>query len=78
MEKLCVKEFLRLNPPSEDDPVSDDKRIREALSVLGYAPVSIPVHVIRKIYTFCRNSGFEITVTMVNGDWEWNFWERSI
>lgn len=71
MEKLSVKEFLRLNPPSEDDSVSDDKRIREALSALGYASVTFPVHVIRKLYPLCRNSDFQITVTMVNREWEW-------
>jgi uncharacterized 2Fe-2S/4Fe-4S cluster protein (DUF4445 family) len=71
MEKLSVKEFLRLNPPSEDDPVSDDKRIREALSALGYASVTFPVHVIRKLYPLCRNSDFQITVTMVSREWEW-------
>ena len=43
MEKFSEKVYLRLEMPTEEAAVSDEKRIRLALEVLGYAPVQIPL-----------------------------------
>ena len=71
MEKFSEKVYLRLEMPTEEAAVSDEKRIRLALEVLGYAPVQIPLAVLRKLYPLCRVAGFDITVTLVRRDGDW-------
>ncbi len=71
MQPFSVKEYLCLKMPTEDIPVSDQKRIQLALQELGYGQVSIPLKLLRKLYPLCRDAGFDITVTLVRrqGDW---------
>ena len=57
--------------PTEDLPVSDQQRIRLALEALGYAPVTFPLHVLRQLYPLCRDSGFDVTVTLVYREADW-------
>ena len=71
MEAISQKIYLSLKMPDENAPVSDADRIKAAMETLGYAPVSIPLHVLRKLYPLCRNANFDITVTMVRRDWDW-------
>ena len=71
MQALSVKEFLSLKMPTEEAPVSDQKRIELALNVLGYEPVTIPLPVLRKLYPLCREANFDITVTLVDRQTDW-------
>lgn len=71
MEKFSEKVFLQLKMPAEESAVSDEKRIRMALKTLGYMPVRIPLHILRKLYPLCRKSEFDITVTLVHRDSDW-------
>ena len=71
MEKFSEKVWLRLKMPTEDLPVSDDKRIRLALEALGYQSVSMPLAVLRRLYPLCRKADFDITVTMVRRAHDW-------
>ena len=71
MEKFSEKVFLQLKMPTEEVPVSDEKRIRLALETLGYENVQIPLAVIRQLYPLCRNVGFDITVTLVRRETDW-------
>ena len=71
MEAISKKEYLSLMMPTEALPVSDQKRIELALQTLGYAPVTIPVGVLRKLYPLCRDAGFDITVTLVHRTFDW-------
>ena len=71
MEAISKKIFLSLKMPDETAPISDAGRIQMALSMLGYNQVSIPLHVLRKLYPLCRDAGFDITVTMVKREWDW-------
>ena len=71
MEKFSEKIYLSLKMPTEEVPVSDEKRIRLALEALGYQHVSMPLVVLRKIYPLCRRADFDITVTLVRREQDW-------
>lgn len=71
MEALSKKEYLSLKMPTEEIPVSDQKRIELALNTLGYDRVTFPLKVLRKLYPLCRNAGFDITVTLVHREFDW-------
>ncbi len=71
MERLSEKIFLDLKMPSEDAPIGDRERIRLALAALGYAPVTIPLHILRKLYPMCREADFAITATLVRREADW-------
>lgn len=71
MERFSKKEYLSLKMPTEEVPVSDQRRIELALNVLGYEPVSVPLRVLRKLYPLCRNADFDITVTLVHREFDW-------
>ena len=71
MGLFSKKEYLSLKMPTEDTPVSDQRRIALALEVLGYEQVTFPVKVLRKLYPLCRDAGFDITVTLVQREFDW-------
>jgi len=71
VERFSEKVFLQLQIPSEDHPQSDQERIRQALYACGYADVTIPLQVLRKLYPMCRDCGFAITVTLIYRETEW-------
>lgn len=71
MGSFSEKVFLQLKMPTEETPVSDQRRIALALEVLGYENVSFPLEVIGKLYPLCRNAGFDITVTLVKREFDW-------
>ena len=71
MKRFSEKVFLQLKMPTEEVPLSDEKRIRLALEALGYENVQIPLAVMRRLYPLCRNAGFDITVTLVRRENEW-------
>ena len=71
MGSFSEKVFLQLKMPTEETPVSDQRRIALALEVLGYENVSFPLEVIGKLYPLCRNAGFDITATLVKREFDW-------
>lgn len=71
MDHFSKKEYLSLKMPTEEVPVSDQKRIELALNNLGYEQVTIPLKVLRKLYPLCRDAGFDITVTLVHREFDW-------
>ena len=71
MERLSKKEFLSLKMPTQELPVSDVRRITLALEEKGYQNVSVPLHVLRKLYPVCRDTQFDITVTLVRRQQDW-------
>ena len=71
MGGFSKKEYLQLKMPTEDIPLSDQKRIEIALNALGYDQVTIPLKVLRKLYPLCRDAGFDITVTLVHREFDW-------
>ena len=71
MEAIAQKLFLQLKMPTEEIPVSDEKRIKIALDTLGYSGVIIPLYVLRKLYPMCRQANYDITVTLVHREEDW-------
>lgn len=71
MRKFSAKEYLSLRMPTEENALSDQKRIQLALNTLGYENVQIPLPVLHKLYPLCRDAGFDITVTLVHRDLDW-------
>ena len=71
MKQFSVKEYLSLKMPTEDMCLSDHKRIELALHTLGYRQVSMPLHILRRLYPLCRDAGFDITVTLVQREQDW-------
>lgn len=71
MNSISKKEYLQLKMPTESVPVSDQQRIELALNTLGYAPVQIPLNVLRQLYPLCRKAAFDITVTLVHREYDW-------
>ena len=71
MDGFSKKEYLSLKMPTEDVALSDQRRIELALNTLGYAPVTFPLKVLRRLYPLCRNAGFDITVTLVHREHDW-------
>jgi len=71
MKPFSEKVFLSLKMPTEELPVSDRQRICLALQALGYEPVTVPLHILRKLYPMCRDCGYDITVTLVCGGPDW-------
>lgn len=71
MNSISKKEYLQLKMPTETVPVSDQQRIELALNTLGYAPVQIPLNVLRQLYPMCRKAAFDITVTLVHREYDW-------
>ena len=57
--------------PTEEVPVSDQKRIQLALETLGYENVTMPLPVLRMLYPMCREADFDITVTLVHRETDW-------
>lgn len=60
---LVKKYFLKLVPPSSEDPAADLDRVIRALSEVCPQEFDVPLSVAAKIPSVLRQSGFEITVT---------------
>ena len=71
MPSFSEKVFLQLNMPTEDAPISDQQRLRLALSACGYEHVTFPLSVLRRLYPLCRDCGYDITVTLVCRETDW-------
>ena len=71
MNGFSEKIYLGLKMPTEEVPVSDQKRIQLALETLGYENVTMPLSVLRMIYPMCREADFDITVTLVHRETDW-------
>ena len=71
MNTFSEKIYLSLKMPTEEENLSDHRRIVLALQTLGYEPVTIPLHILRKLYPLCRDAGFDITVTLVRRETDW-------
>ena len=71
MQSFSEKVFLNIEPPTEDSPMSDHQRIRQALQERGYENVTLPMHILRQLYPLCRDCGYQITVTLVIREFDW-------
>ena len=72
MKGFSEKVYLSLKMPTEELSVSDQKRIQLALETLGYENVTMPLSVLRMLYPMCREANFNITVTLVQRETDWD------
>ena len=63
MKAMSVKKYLQLEPPTEEDFRSSDRRIRDALQET-FGDVTVPVQTLRKLYPLCQKAEWKITVTL--------------
>ncbi|MBP3633704.1 MAG: DUF4445 domain-containing protein [Oscillospiraceae bacterium] len=71
MERFSEKVYLSLKMPTEDAAIADRERIILALNTLGYENVTMRLSVLRQLYPMCRESGFDITATVVRRGSGW-------
>ena len=71
MEQFSKKEYLRLAMPTDEDSVSDQLRLQLALEEQGYENVTIPLHILQRLYPMCREADFCVTVTLVHRETDW-------
>lgn len=70
MEALSEKVFLKLDMPNDQNRRGDRDKIFDALKE-KYGEVIIPYKILKELYPKCRESNFEITVTLVRRDYDW-------
>lgn len=70
MNSFSEKIHLRLEPPTEENTLADRERILEALRQRGISPASMTLPALRSLYPLCRESGWDITVTVVHRETE--------
>lgn len=73
MKMKCFSEkvYLEITPPTEEDTKSDQHRICQTLSDVGYKNAKIPLHILQKLYPLCRECDYHITVTLVYREKDW-------
>ncbi len=60
---ITAKEYLQLNPPTEEDSRSDQQRILDALTALGYA-ARLSLSAMRKLHSICPQANWQLTVSL--------------
>ena len=70
MKALSEKVFLKLDMPNSKDIKSDRDRILDKLKI-KYKNVDMPYKITKDLYPKCRESNFEITVTLVKRTYDW-------
>ena len=71
MKKFSEKIFLTITPPTEEDPTSNQQKIRQALSDHGYHNIKFPLKVLQNLYSVCQKADYHITVTLVYCEENW-------
>lgn len=70
MRPLSRKIFLKISPPGGGDIIGDKERILKALNP-KMGEVTLSHKILEKIYPLCRKANWEITLTLVHGESEW-------
>lgn len=66
MNSFSEKIHLTLNPPTEEQPHGDRERLLQELERLGFSPVRMALSTLQKLYPLCRDSEWDVTVTLVH------------
>ena len=69
MNPFSEKVYLHLREPTEEAPLSDQKRLCQALAERGYENVTVPLHVLRGLYPMCREGAVTVTLVYRERDW---------
>lgn len=65
MNGFSQKIHITLEAPTEEQNQADRERILRALEEKGYSPIRMSLSVLRSLYPLCRESEWDITVTVV-------------
>lgn len=65
MKRLSEKQYLTINPPTEEDSRSDHQRLIDTLSSFGYSQIHIPLTILQHLHTTCIQNDYNITVTLI-------------
>ena len=71
MESLSEKIYIELEPPTEEDARSDQRRLLDGLKE-RYGEVELPLPLLRQLYPLCRKAEWHLTVTLV---WDGTRWQ---
>lgn len=71
MQSFSEKVLIQMEQPTEDAPLSDQGRLLSTLHGYGYDNVTLPLAALQKLYPLCRDSGRNITVTLVCREETW-------
>ena len=71
MNAFSQKVFFPFPVPTEEEPTSDHRQLLDSLHQQGYAPVTLPLSVLQKLYPLCRQAEGGITVTLVCHGTDW-------
>ena len=71
MESLSEKIYIELEPPTEEDARSDQRRLLDGLKE-RYGEVGLPLPLLRQLYPLCRKAEWHLTVTLV---WDGTRWQ---
>lgn len=66
MSGFSEKIHLHLQPPGEESAQADRERILQELNGRGYGKAGMTLEAVRSLYPLCRESGWDITVTLVH------------
>ncbi|MCD7735524.1 MAG: ASKHA domain-containing protein, partial [Lachnospiraceae bacterium] len=63
---------LELTPPTEEDNISCQRRILNALMDAGYGETVMTVSVLRALHPLCREAGWKVTATLAYDGGRWH------
>ena len=71
MNALSEKIYLTLEPPTEEDARSDQRRLLDGLRE-NFGEVVLPLSLVRRLYPLCRKAEWRVTATLV---WTGKSWQ---
>lgn len=71
MKTLSQKVYITLDPPTEEDARSDQRRLLDGLKD-GFGEVVLPLPLIRRLYPLCRKARWRLTATLVWDGANWH------
>jgi len=70
MKPLTRKKYLKIDPPGNGDIIGDKERILKALQP-EFGEVGFSYDLLKTIYPFCRESNWEMTITLLKNEKAW-------
>ena len=71
MKSLAEKVCLSMDPPTEDDARSCQRRVCEALAACGYPNARMPLRTLQRLYSVCLAGEYQITATLARCGEDW-------
>ena len=71
MKSFIQKVYFAFPVPTEEEPTSDHRQLLEGLALQGFSEVTLPLHMLQKLYPLCRQAESGITVTLTYQETHW-------